>query len=100
MTPARDRLIGIFLALIVMWAIFHQLHPEKTVDKMRHGLARLLTIEAEVMDLLRTARFDSVPALREEADEIVGTIRAFAEVIPYELDRHIAKDQAISLHHS
>ena len=96
MTPARDRLIGIFLALIVMWAIFHQLHPEKTVDKMRHGLARLLTIEAEVMDLLRTARFDSVPALREEADEIVGTIRAFAEVIPYELDRHIAKDQAIS----
>lgn len=96
MTPARDRLIGIFLALIVMWAIFHQLHPEKTVDNMRHGLARLLTIEADVMSLLRTARFDSVPALRQEADEIVATIRAFAEVIPYELDRHIAKDQAIS----
>jgi multidrug resistance protein MdtO len=96
MTPARDRLIGIFLALIVMWAIFHQLHPERTVDKMRHGLARLLTIEADVLYLLRTARFGGVPALREEADEIVGTIRAFAEVIPYELDRHIAKDQAIS----
>jgi hypothetical protein len=96
MTPARDRLIGIFLALIVMWVIFHQLHPEKTVDKMRHGLARLLTIEADAMHLLRTARFDGVPALREEANELVGTIRASAELIPYELDRNIASDQAMS----
>lgn len=96
MTPARDRLIGIFLALIVMWMIFHQFHPERTVDKMRHALARLLTIEADLMSLLRTARFDKVPALREEADEVVETIRALAEVIPYELDRYIAKDQAIS----
>ena len=82
MTPARDRLIGIFLALIVMWMIFHQLHPERTVDKMRHGLARLLTIEADLMSRLRTARFDTVHSLREEADEVVGTIRALAEVIP------------------
>jgi multidrug resistance protein MdtO len=96
MTFARDRLIGVFLALVVMWMIFHQLHPERTVDKMRHGLARLLTIEADLMSLLRTARLDKVPALREEANELVGTLRALAEVIPYEVDHDIERERNIS----
>lgn len=53
-----------------MWMIFHQLHPERAVDKMRHGLARLLTIEADLISDLRMARYDRIPALREEADEL------------------------------
>src|SRR5271166_2143826 len=42
MTPARDRLLGIALGFIVMFFIFHQVRPERTVDTMRRLLARLL----------------------------------------------------------
>jgi multidrug resistance protein MdtO len=96
MAPARDRFIGILLALIVMWMIFHQLHPERTVDKMRHGLARLLTIEADLMSALRVARLDRIPALRQEADELLGSLRALGEVVPYEIDDAIQRDRKIS----
>ena len=96
MTPPRDRVIGIMLALVVMWIIFHQLHPERTVDKMRHGLAELLGIESEILSLIHSGKPDRVAALREEADQIVGTVRALAETIPYELDEHVERDMEIS----
>jgi multidrug resistance protein MdtO len=95
MTPARDRVIGILLALVVMWMIFHQLRPERTVDKMRHGLAQLLAIEAETLSL-HNEKSDRVFKLREQADEIVGNVRALAEAIPYELDQHVERDLEIS----
>lgn len=96
LAPARDRLIGIFLALIVMLLIFHQFHPERTVDKMRTGLARLLAIDAELISLLRANHFDEIFALREDASELVGTLRELAEVIPYEFDQKAERDLVIS----
>lgn len=96
MAPARDRFMGILVALIVMWMIFHQLHPERTVDKMRHGLARLLNIEADLISDLRMAHYDRIPALREKADELLGSLHALAEVVPYELEGEIERDRAVS----
>ena len=52
MTPARDRLLGIALGFIVMFFIFHQVRPERTVDTMRRLLARLLRAAAELVRLL------------------------------------------------
>jgi multidrug resistance protein MdtO len=96
MAPARDRFIGILLALIVMWMIFHQLHPQRVVDKMRRGLARLLTVEADLISDLSKSRYDRIPVLRAEADELLGSLYALAEVLPYELEVNIERDRAVS----
>jgi hypothetical protein len=42
LTQGHDRVIGIFLALMVMWVIFHQVHPKRTIDRMRGLFAKML----------------------------------------------------------
>ena len=96
MTPARDRVLGVFLALFVMWAVFHRLHPKRTVDKMREGLARLLRVHADLLSRLHGAKAGQIAALRQDADGIAVEVRSLAEAIPYELDQHVERDLEIS----
>ncbi len=96
MTQARDRLMGVLIALIVMWVIFHQLHPKRAVDRMRLGLARLLRMEADLLSLIRSRETGRVTALREDVLALVLEVRGLAEVIPFELDHHVGQDTAIS----
>ena len=42
LAPPRDRLVGILLALVVMWIVFDQIWPVRTVNVMRRALATLL----------------------------------------------------------
>jgi multidrug resistance protein MdtO len=96
MTPARDRLMGVLIALIVMWVIFHQLHPKRVIDRMRLGLARLLRMEADLLSLIRTRETGRVTALREDVLALVLEVRGLAEAIPFELDQHVERDTEIS----
>ena len=96
MTLGRDRLLGILLALVVMWAIFHRLHPERAVEKMRRNLARLLRVVADVLPRFGNVPADQINALREEAQSIVVETRGLAEAIPYELDQHMQRDMEMS----
>jgi multidrug resistance protein MdtO len=96
MTPARDRLMGVLIALVVMWVIFHQLHPKRVVDRMRLGLARLLRMEADLLSLIRSRETGRVTALREDVLALVLEVRGLAEAIPYELDQHVERDTEIS----
>src|SRR5271169_1470601 len=48
LAPARDRLIGILVALGVMWFVFDQIWPVRTVTAMRRSLASMLHNEAEL----------------------------------------------------
>jgi multidrug resistance protein MdtO len=96
MIPARDRLMGVLIALIVMWAIFHQLHPKRVVDRMRLGLARLLRMEADLLSLIRSRESGRVTALREDVFALLLEVRGLAEAIPFELDRHVERDAEIS----
>ena len=59
MTPARDRLLGIALGFLVMFFIFHQVRPERTVDTMRRLLARLLRAGADLVRLLSWSRMQT-----------------------------------------
>jgi multidrug resistance protein MdtO len=95
MTIGRDRVLGILLALLVMWVIFHRLHPERTVVKMRQGLARLLRIHAKLLPQLQSASAVQIAAMREEANQVVLEVRNLAEAIPFELDQHVARDLEI-----
>src|SRR5271169_189576 len=47
LAPARDRLIGILVALVVMWFVFDQIWPVRTITAMRRSLASILRSEAE-----------------------------------------------------
>ena len=96
MTPARDRLMGVLIALFVMWVIFHQLHPKRVVDRMRLSLARLLRIEADLISLIRGRETGRVTALREDTLALHLEVRGLAEAIPFELVRHVERDMEIS----
>ena len=96
MTPARDRLMGILLALIVMWVIFHQLHPKRVVDRMRLSLARLLRTEADLLSLIRSRETGRVTALREDVHALILEVRGLAEAIPFEFDQHVERDTEMS----
>jgi multidrug resistance protein MdtO len=89
LAPARDRLIGILLALVVMAFVFDQLWPVRTVTAMRTTLATLLRAAASFLRLPQTAR--DFPDLLRQADSIrdqmgkrVADIRSMNDTIDYE----------------
>jgi multidrug resistance protein MdtO len=96
MIPARDRVMGVLIALLVMWVIFHQLHPRRVVDRMRLGLARLLRMEADLLSLIRGKETGRVTALREDVLAILLEVRGLAEAIPFEFDQHVQRDTEVS----
>ena len=96
MTPGRDRLLGVLLALLVMWAVFHRIHPERAVEKMRRELAQLLRLVAEALPLFGKGASGRITALRDQAETIVVEVRALAEAIPYELDQNVGRDLEMS----
>ena len=90
MAPARDRLIGILLALLVMMVIFR---PEKSVDKMRETFAHLLSTQAEylkatALHLPASGRRLKAMELKSQMENIVSTGHGFTELIAYEFTQH------------
>jgi multidrug resistance protein MdtO len=101
MTPARDRLLGILLGLIVMLIIFHQVDPERTVDTMRRFLARLLGMEATIVHQMSLEPPHAVPSakiieLRTQVERVVAAIHGFADVVKYEFEPDRTGDMKIS----
>jgi len=86
MSPARDRLMGILLAIIVMLLVFRF---EKGVDKMQQTFARLLRLQADYLQagvpyLPSPARQIKTMELKSQMGRLVGTARGFAERILFE----------------
>jgi multidrug resistance protein MdtO len=104
LAPARDRLIGILLALLVMWIVFDQIWPVRTVNAMRHALAVVLRDGAKVFRLPEAAPrradvFKEADALRDQVGKTVAAIRTMNDTVEYEfgVDRepHIHLSQTI-----
>ncbi len=89
LSPARDRLIGILLALVVMAFVFDLLWPVRTVTAMRDGLATMMHIASDYLRLtnstsdLETIRHQA-DALRDQIGKTVGSMRNLAETVEYE----------------
>ena len=100
MTPARDRLLGIALGFIVMFLIFHQVRPERTVDTMRRLLGRLLRAGSDLVRLLgmeATAERDvQIAAIRKQLSAGVANLRTFADVVKFEFDPDRSADMRLS----
>jgi multidrug resistance protein MdtO len=100
LAPARDRLIGILLALVVMAFVFDLLWPVRTVTAMRASLASMMQLATDYLQ--KASTISGLPVLRQEADAIrdqlgktVGTVRAMSETVEYEFGADV-KQQLLS----
>ncbi len=89
LAPARDRFIGILLALVVMWFVFDQMWPVRTVTVMRSQLATVLSSNASLLRLMNsTERHDELveraDILRDRVGKIVAALRSMNDAVDYE----------------
>ena len=100
MTPARDRCLGIAIGFLVMFFIFHQVRPERTVDTMRRLLARLLRAGAELVILLGrepdASRDAKIAEIRKQIAVIAANLQSFADVVKFEFPPDRAADMRLS----
>jgi multidrug resistance protein MdtO len=98
LAPARDRLIGIMVALVVMSFVFDQLWPVRTVTAMRRALATVLRSEAELFRMVQgTERQDDLlqhaDMLRDRVGKTIAGLRTMNDSVNYEygVDRELHK---------
>ena len=89
LAPARDRLIGILLALVIMAFVFDQIWPVRTVTAMRNSLATILRGAAQFLRLPQTARtpeelLRQADSFRDQVGKTVANIRTLNDTIEYE----------------
>jgi multidrug resistance protein MdtO len=89
LAPARDRLIGILLALVIMAFVFDQIWPVRTVTGMRAALATILRGAALFLRLPQTARshadlLHQADSFRDQIGKTVADIRSMNDTIEYE----------------
>jgi multidrug resistance protein MdtO len=89
LAPARDRLIGILLALVLMAFVFDLVWPVRTVMAMRAALASILQNEAKFLRLTtmekRSAELlKQAGALRDYVGKTVASMRTLNDTVEYE----------------
>jgi multidrug resistance protein MdtO len=104
LAPARDRFVGILVALVVMWFIFDQMWPVRTVTIMRRDLASVLRSDASILQLgvtgqPRTEKLRQANALRDQVGKTVAGLRSLNDAVEYEFgvnrELHLHSSQAI-----
>jgi multidrug resistance protein MdtO len=101
LAPARDRLVGILLALVVMAFVFDLLWPVRTVTAMRSALASMLRSEAKFLELTAVgSRSDELlkqaSTLRDEIGKTVASMRTLNDTVEYEFGVDIAQHRKSS----
>ncbi len=94
LAPSRDRLIGILVALVVIWFVFDQLWPVRTVTAMRQSLASVLRQQAALLRLAeQTAdpadRLRTADAMRDHVAKTVAGLRTMNDTVLYEFGANI-----------
>jgi multidrug resistance protein MdtO len=106
LAPARDRLVGILLALFVMWFIFDRIWPVRTVTAMRRALVSVLRNDASLFRLEaenthRQERMHQADVLRDRIGKTVASLRTMNDEVAYEfgVDRELhARSSEAMLH--
>jgi multidrug resistance protein MdtO len=97
LAPARDRFVGILVALVVMWFVFNLIWPVRTVTIMRRNLASIFRSDAALLQLGSAGESHSeqlrrANALRDQVGKIVAGLRTMNDAVEYEFgaDRELA----------
>jgi multidrug resistance protein MdtO len=89
LAPPRDRLVGIMVALAVIWIVFDWLWPVRTVMAMRQGLAAVLRGAARFLRIFETgaplpAMLNQVDRVRDHVGKTIGGLRTMNDNVLYE----------------
>jgi multidrug resistance protein MdtO len=89
LAPARDRLVGIGLALIIMWFAFDQVWPVRTITIMRQALASVLHGEAQLLCVSGAEEQSPdlgsrIDGFRHDVSAKIAEIRSLNEAVLYE----------------
>jgi multidrug resistance protein MdtO len=89
LTPPRDRMIGILVALVVVWFVYDQLWPVRTVTSMRGALVGLLKAEARFLRLVqsnvpRNTKLAQVDGIRNQLARTIAGMRVMNDAVVYE----------------
>src|SRR6201996_755970 len=104
LAPARDRFVGILVALLIMWFVFDQIWPVRTVTVMRQGLAGILKTVASFLRLIepRPDQRDlllQADALRDQVGKTVVALRSMNDAVDYEFgvdrEQHVQTSEMI-----
>jgi len=104
LAPARDRFIGILFALVVMWFVFDQIWPVRTVTAMRRVLASILRSAAKLFVLIDNVEqhdqlLRETESLRDRLAKNISSLRTMSEVVEYEFgddrEQHIRSSELI-----
>ena len=94
LAPARDRFAGVMLAVIVMWFVFDQIWPVRTVAEMRRVVASVLKDASRVVALMdsqlpRAGYARESEILRDRLAKDLSMVRTLNDAAQYEfgLDR-------------
>ena len=99
LAPARDRLVGIGLALVIMWFVFDQVWPVRTITMMRQALASVLRGDAQLLSVagMKVQPFDlssQIDGLRHHVSAGIAEIRGLHEALLYEFGVDHEADKA------
>jgi multidrug resistance protein MdtO len=104
LAPARDRFIGILVALVVMAFVFDQMWPVRTVTVMRKTLATVLKSGAALFENIDTTKSQieflrEMDILRDGVGKNIDNLRTLNDVVEYEfgqdIEAHIHTGQMI-----
>jgi multidrug resistance protein MdtO len=104
LAPARDRLIGILIALVLMWFVFDQLWPVRTVTLMRRAAGSALQNASELFQLSqkyqnRAALLRQAEILRDQFGKTIASLQTFNDTVKYEFgvdrERYIREGETI-----
>jgi multidrug resistance protein MdtO len=93
LAPARDRMMGVLLALAIMLIVFDQLWPVRTTTVMRRGLGTLLRIGSSLFTAINVSGKDAskrrdvlhqADLLRDRLGATVAGLRSANGSVPYE----------------
>jgi multidrug resistance protein MdtO len=104
LAPARDRLVGILVALVVIWFVFDQLWPVRTVTAMRRALVGILRGEARFLRVFEStaphkSKLQQIDAIRDQIAKAIAGLRTLNDTVVYEFgvdrERHIRLSDSI-----
>jgi multidrug resistance protein MdtO len=104
LAPARDRLVGILVALVVIWLVFDQLWPVRTVTAMRRALVGILRGEARFLrvidgDVPYKLKLQQIDGVRDQLAKTIANLRMLNDTVVYEFgvdrEKHIRVSDSI-----
>jgi multidrug resistance protein MdtO len=89
LAPSRDRLVGVLLALLVMWFVFDQFWPVRTITVMRRAVVSVLKDGSRVVALIDAEvsfadYMNETERLRDRLGKQLSAVRTLDEAVEYE----------------